>query len=174
MCSVLTRGIDFGHFANVDVNDMNLLANTNFQFDPQLFGGYREPQDNILSNGFDETFFNDAFNDVDFTTPYFAPSPMPQKKDLVAAIDAAKNEDETELVQTEDGQFLTCNKIWYVVVNDSKFDIGDTDQFTGRNYNIAPRSRKATLTWTVSALICRRRPNVLVPAPWLMKRHSRT
>lgn len=93
---------------------MSFLTNTNFQFDPQLFGGYREPQDNILSNGFDETFFNDAFNDIDFTTPYFAPSPMPQKKDLVAEIDAAKNEDQTELVQTDDGQFLTCNKIWYV------------------------------------------------------------
>lgn len=105
---------DFGHFANIDVNDMSFLANANFQFDPQLFGGYREPQDNILSNGFDETFFNEAFNDVDFTTPYFAPSPMPPKKDLVAEIDAAKNEDQTELVKTEDGQFLTCNKIWCV------------------------------------------------------------
>lgn len=93
---------------------MNFLTNTNFQFDPQLFGGYREPQDSILSNGFDETFFNDAFNDIDFTTPYFAPSPISQKKDLVAEIDAAKNEDRTELVQTDDGQFLTCNKIWYV------------------------------------------------------------
>lgn len=109
-------GTDFGHFANVDMNDLNFLSNTNnFQFDPQLFGGYREPQENILSTGFDDSFFNDAF-DIDFTTQYFAPSPNPPKKDLMAQIDAAKNEDETELVQTKDGQYLTCNKIWYVSV----------------------------------------------------------
>lgn len=107
------RRTDFGHFANIDMNDMSFLANTNnFQFDPQLFGGYREPQENVLNTGFDDSFFNDAF-DVDFTTPFFAPSPMPQKKDLISQIDAAKNEDQTELVPTQDGQFLTCNKIWY-------------------------------------------------------------
>lgn len=106
--------LDYGHFANIDVNDVNFLANTsNFQFDPQLFGGYREPQENVLSNGFDDSFFNDAF-DIDFTTPYFAASPQPPKKDLVSQIDAAKNEDQTELVRTQDGQYLTCNKIWYV------------------------------------------------------------
>lgn len=96
------------------MNDMSFLTSTNnFQFDPQLFGGYREPQENILSTGFDDSFFNDAF-DIDFTTPYFATSPNPPKKDLMSQIDAAKNEDQTELVQTKDGQFLTCNKIWYV------------------------------------------------------------
>lgn len=93
---------------------MNFMSSTNnFQFDPQLFGGYREPQENILGNGFDDTFFNDAF-DVDFTTPYFAPSPAQKKDDLMSRIDAAKNDDATELVQTTDGQLLTCNKIWYV------------------------------------------------------------
>lgn len=108
------QATDFGHFANLDMNDMNFLANTsNFQFDPQLFGGYREPQENVLSNGFDDSFFNDAF-DIDFTTPYFAASPQPPKKDLVSQIDAVKNEDQTELVPTQDGQFLTCNKIWFV------------------------------------------------------------
>ena len=108
------------------MNDLNFLASTNnFQFDPQLFGGYREPQDNILGTGVDDGFFNEAF-DMDFTTPYFAPSPGTQKKetnkkdpqkpdDLMARIDAAKNEDTTELVQTNDGQLLTCNKIWYVL-----------------------------------------------------------
>lgn len=105
------------------MNDLNFLASTNnFQFDPQLFGGYREPQDNVLGNGIDDSFFNDAF-EMDFTTPYFAPSPADQKKDaakksaqkeddLLTRIDAAKNEDTTELVQTNDGQLLTCNKIW--------------------------------------------------------------
>lgn len=82
-----------------------------FQFDPQLFGGYREPQQNVLSNGFDDTFFTEAIS-MDFTTPYFAPSPAaPPKKDLMSQIDEEKNEDHTEL--SGDGQVLTCNKIWY-------------------------------------------------------------
>lgn len=99
----------------MNMNDINFLSSTNdFQFDPQLFGGYREPQSNILGSGIDDGFFNDAF-DMDFTTPYFAASPMPHKPDLMAQIDAAKNEDQTELVPTKDGQFLTCNKIWYVI-----------------------------------------------------------
>jgi len=84
-----------------------LAPNTTFQFDPQLFGEYREPQDSILSSGgLDDTFFNDAF---DFTTPYnIAPSPVVQKKSLIAEIDAAKEEDTTP-------SLLTCNKIWYVL-----------------------------------------------------------
>jgi len=96
------------------MNDFNWLsANNSFQFEPQLFGDYREPQDNILGNGgFDDSFFNDAF-DVDFTTPYnMAPSPMLHKKDLISQIDEAKNNDEPIQVGT-DGQLLTCNKIWY-------------------------------------------------------------
>ena len=89
-----------------------LASQNNFQFDPQLFGEYREPQDNILgTNGLDDTFFNDAFA-ADFTTPYnMAPSPVAQKKaapDLVAQIDAANNNDEVG----PDGQLLTCNTIW--------------------------------------------------------------
>lgn len=101
------------------MNNMSFLnSSTDFQFDPQLFGGYREPQQNILNNGLDDGFFNDAF-DIDFTTPYFAPSPAAPKKDLMTRIDEAKNEDQTELVATDDGQFLTCNKIWYVLTEKS-------------------------------------------------------
>lgn len=105
------------------MNNMSFLnSSTDFQFDPQLFGGYREPQQNILNNGLDDGFFNDAF-DIDFTTPYFAPSPAAPKKDLMTRIDEAKNEDQTELVATDDGQFLTCNKIWYVL---TKVQLGPT------------------------------------------------
>jgi len=128
------------------VNDMNnfMASSNNFQFDPQLFGGYREPQENILGNTFDDTFFNDAF---DFTTPYFAPSPAQKKDDLMSRIDAAKNDDATELVQTTDGQLLTCNKIWYVDEwhlqhSHCKF----LTVSTGRNYRAARRFRTATST----------------------------
>ena len=97
-----------------------MASQNNFQFDPQLFGDYREPQDNILGNGgLDDSFFNDAF-EMDFTTPYNVAfnSPATQKKDLpapkkdlIAQIDAAKEGDEETI--GADGQLLTCNKIWY-------------------------------------------------------------
>ncbi|ROW06636.1 hypothetical protein VPNG_06721 [Cytospora leucostoma] len=121
---------DYGHFTNPQASDLDFLASTsNFQFDPQLFGGYREPQENILGSGLDDTFFNDAF-EMDFTTPYFAPSPVAHKKegdDLLARIDAAKNEDSTELVQTNDGQLLTCNKIWEKLQDCPRVQSGDFD-----------------------------------------------
>ena len=100
---------DFDQFANIDLPDFNWLPQ-NFQFDPQLFGDYREPQENILGTGLDDTFFNDAF-DVDFTTPYNLPitSAAGPKKNLIAEIDAAKEKDEVP----NNGQLLTCNKIWY-------------------------------------------------------------
>lgn len=145
---MLIRTTDYGHFANIDMNDLNFLSSTNnFQFDPQLFGSYREPQENILGTGIDDGFFNEAF-DMDFTTPYFAPSPVAQKKDgqneahktddLLARIDAAKNEDETELVQTNDGQLLTCNKIWYVSASYQRQKL-DTDQCYREKLQDCPR-----------------------------------
>lgn len=139
---------DYGHFSNIDMNDLNFLSSANnFQFDPQLFGSYREPQENILGNGVDDGFFNEAF-DMDFTTPYFAPSPVTQKKDsqqaapqagdLLTRIDAAKNEDSTELVQTNDGQLLTCNKIWYVSASWQPRK-PDTDQYYREKLQDCPR-----------------------------------
>jgi len=97
-----------------DINGIDWFAQQNGnQFDPQLFGDYREPQDNILSADFNESFFNDAFGLPDLSSPFnFAPSPVPPKKDLVAQIDDKQNEDE-EVVPGEDrAQLLSCNTIW--------------------------------------------------------------
>jgi AP-1-like factor len=87
------------------------LPHTDFQFDPELFGGYRDPQENVLAQGFDDSFFNDAL-DMDFVTPYNLPmtSPPAPKKDLIAQIDAAKDEDEV----TPGPQLLKYNQVWYV------------------------------------------------------------
>lgn len=98
--------------------DFNWLPQTNFEFDPQLFGDYREPQNNVLSSGaFDDSFFNDAF-DVDFITPYNVPvttnAGNTKKPGLIEQIDAAKNTDELD----SNGNLLTCNKIWSVPVPD--------------------------------------------------------
>lgn len=114
--SATNNQFDFGNF---DANNFDWLSQQNGgQFDPQLFGGYREPQDNILANAtFDDTFFNDAF-DADFTTPFnMAPtSPKPAKKNICAEIDARK-EDEDTIVANVNGKLLTCNNIWYVSVD---------------------------------------------------------
>lgn len=103
--------LDLGHFANPGIEDFTQwLPQNDFQFDPQLFGGYRDSQDNVLQ-GFDDSFFNDAL-DMDFITPYNLPitSPVMPKKDLIAQIDAAKDEDET----VTGNQLLKYNEVWYV------------------------------------------------------------
>ncbi|KAK4665882.1 DNA-binding transcription factor yap1 [Podospora pseudopauciseta] len=114
---------DFGHFG--DANDFNWLPQTDFQFEPQLFGDYREPQENILSNGLDDSFFNDAL-DADFITPYNLPLttevPAP-KPDLLAQIDAAKEADQV----TPNGQLLTCTSIWEKLQTCPKVQNGDFD-----------------------------------------------
>jgi len=113
---------DFDQFSTLNMPDFNWLPQ-DFQFDPQLnFSDYREPQENILTNGLDDTFFNDAF-DVDFTTPYNLPVTAP-KKGLIAQIDAAKEADDTV---TSPSQLLTCNKIWETLQNCPRVQNGDFD-----------------------------------------------
>ena len=111
-------GVDSGTTATpaFDINGIDWFAQQNGnQFDPQLFGDYREPQENILSNEpFSDSFFADAFALPDFSSPFnVAPSPVPAKKDLFQQIDDKQNEDD-EVVPGEDrSQLLTCNTIWY-------------------------------------------------------------
>ncbi|CAK7265547.1 DNA-binding transcription factor yap1 [Sporothrix epigloea] len=132
----LNQGVS--QFANTDFNDMSWLnGQENFQFNPQLFGNYREPQDNILaSGGFDDSFFNDAL-EMDFTTPFnMAPSPIittTSKSDsLIAQIDSAKEGEFASSSiavqpQPKDGSMLTCNKIWERLQNCPKVQNGDFD-----------------------------------------------
>ncbi|ORY61316.1 transcription factor PAP1-domain-containing protein [Pseudomassariella vexata] len=118
----------FSEFGNVDFTNFDWLTQQNGgQFDPQLFGDYREPQENILSNNaFDDSFFNDAF-DADFTTPFnVAPTPNLPKTNLVAEIDAAKENDDT-IVAGANGRLLTCNNIWEKLQNCPKVQTGDID-----------------------------------------------
>lgn len=111
-------GVNSGNNDNpsFDVNGIDWFAQQNGnQFDPQLFGDYREPQDNIISGeAFSDSFFTDAYALPDFNSPFnIAPSPAPTKKDLVTQIDEKQNEDE-EVVPGEDpAQLLSCNTIWF-------------------------------------------------------------
>ncbi|RWA14833.1 hypothetical protein EKO27_g285 [Xylaria grammica] len=120
----------FGNLGNLDFTNFDWLSQQNGgQFDPQLFGDYREPQSNILANTtFDDSFFNDAF-DADFLAPFNAPavsSPKPAKKDICAEIDARKETEDT-IVTSANGKLLTCNNIWEQLQGCPKVQAGDLD-----------------------------------------------
>jgi AP-1-like factor len=113
-------GVTSGNFhsSSHDVNGIDWLASQNgYQFDPQLFGDYREPQNNVLTGGlYDDTFFAEAFSLPEFNTnsPFvIAASPAAaSKKDLVQEIDQKLNQ-EDEVVPGEDtSKLLTCNTMW--------------------------------------------------------------
>jgi AP-1-like factor len=103
-----------------DINGIDWFAQQNGnQFDPQLFGDYREPQENILAGEpFSDNFFSEAFALPEFNSPFnIAPSPVPPKKDLVQQIDEKQNEDD-EVVPAEDrSKLLNCNTIWYALLD---------------------------------------------------------
>lgn len=104
-----------------DVNGIDLMAQQNGgQFDPVLFGDYRDPQGSILDSNFGIDFFNDAFLSQDFSTPFntgevVSPSP---KRDLMKEVEARRDGGNEEVAPEEKPrQFLTCDKIWSVTPN---------------------------------------------------------
>ncbi|KAM0331612.1 hypothetical protein ACHAQA_003291 [Verticillium albo-atrum] len=117
-------------FAGVDTNSLDWLAQQNGgQFDPQLFGDYRDPQTAAIPTAtFDDSFFNDAL-DTDFFMPYnMAPSPAVSKKsNLIDQIDAANNADD-DLVKHEPlEQNYGCTKVWERLQNCPKVQNGEFD-----------------------------------------------
>lgn len=91
------------------------------QFDPVLFGDWREPQDAVLSQDFG-SFFNDAFPLPDLGSPSHnlteLASTQPPKKEMTSR--AGIKLDDEEVVPGEDNtQMLTCTKIWYVPCSES-------------------------------------------------------
>ena len=103
-----------------DLNGIDWMAQQNRgQFDPVLFGDYRDPQDNIPNNSFDD-FFSDAFPFSDFANPFDVqevtnPAPAP-KQDLIKEIEVQQPND-GEVVPMEDPRrSITCDKLWLVVL----------------------------------------------------------
>ncbi|KAJ5215406.1 uncharacterized protein N7498_001813 [Penicillium cinerascens] len=99
------------------------------QFDPVLFGDWREPQDAVLSQDFG-SFFNDAFPLPDLGSPSHnlteVATTQGPKKDLIAQIDSKLDED--EVVPGEDkAQMLSCTKIWDRLQSMEKFRNGEID-----------------------------------------------
>ncbi|KAL2044711.1 hypothetical protein N7G274_002485 [Stereocaulon virgatum] len=114
-----------------DINGIDRFAQQNGgQFDPVLFGGYRDPQDNILSNNTFGDFFNDAFPTQDFSSPYNTGdfiSP-PTKQDLMQQVDKQKESSPLEMVPTDDARtFIACDKLWDRVQTSKRAQSGQVD-----------------------------------------------
>lgn len=114
-----------------DLNGIDWLAQQNGgQFDPVLFGDYRDPQDSIMKTNLGE-FFNDAFLTQDFSTPFntgeiiMSPQPVPQqqpaKPDPLKQCDAAQNanDDPSAKFRQDFKHFLSCDKVWLVFPSSS-------------------------------------------------------
>lgn len=112
-----------------DNSGLDVMAQQNGgQFDPVLFGDWREPQDAILSQDFG-TFFDDAFPLPDLGSPSHnyneMMDPSAHKKNPLADIEKL---DEDEVVPGEDqSQMLSCNKIWDRLQSMDKFRNGEID-----------------------------------------------
>lgn len=108
-----------------DSNGINWLAQqNNNNFDPVLFGDYRETQDNILSQDFG-AFFNDAYPLPDLGSPLhnyndIAADQQP-KGDLMKQVDEAKNGD----VISDTDKPMSCNKIWSVEFDNDFLDLAN-------------------------------------------------
>jgi len=101
-----------------DINGIDWMAQQNGgQFDPMLFGNYRESQDAVLNNDFGG-FFDEAFPLPDiasFGSPLSlgsVASPAP-RKDLLQEIEDQR-EREPKDAPAQESKLLPCNKIWLV------------------------------------------------------------
>lgn len=161
----------FSQFAGLDFSnnsfDWMVQQNNGGQFDPQLFGDYREPQENIMANPTFDDLFNDSL-EADFFTPYNMASPnMSKKTNLIDEIDAAKDNVDDDPTMTKSN--MSCNQLWYVFT--SPIDLNDVSStnmsITGKGYKHARRLRTASLTWMVCVQNSPRRRNALETAPSL-------
>ncbi|KAG5916364.1 hypothetical protein E4U53_004324 [Claviceps sorghi] len=131
--AMTTQQTSFPHLANLDTGstsfDWLVQQNGGGSFDPQLFGDYREPQENVLSHpSFDDFVFNDS-SDADFFTPFnIAPTNYPMnavpKKNLIAEIDAQQDAIENDEVKTPG---ISCHQLWEKIQECPKAQNGDFD-----------------------------------------------
>ncbi|MCJ1469547.1 DNA-binding transcription factor yap1 [Pseudocyphellaria aurata] len=120
-----------------DFHGIDWMAQQNGgQFDPILFGDYRDPQDNILNNNTFGDFFNDAFLPQDFSNPFntgdFIASP-PSKRDLMKEVEIQQlgNDDifsaRPATTVNDTNQTIGCNKLWDRVNGSKKVQAGEVD-----------------------------------------------
>jgi AP-1-like factor len=99
------------------LNGIDYFANQNGgQFDPTLFGEYRDTQNAIVGDGdFTGGFFNDAFLNTGYGSPFhFGDTPAVQKPNPLEEIERIQD-GEDEVVPGDDiNSMLNCHKIWSV------------------------------------------------------------
>lgn len=95
----------------------DFFANQNGgNFDPTLFGDYRESQNAIVGDGdFTNGFFNDAFPIGDYGSPFhFGDTPAVQKPNPLEEIERIQDGDDEVVPGDDPSQLLNCHKIWSV------------------------------------------------------------
>lgn len=99
-------------------NGIDWMASQNGgQFDPTLFGDYRESNAAIVGDGdFTGGFFNDAFAMPDFGSPFnVGETPQIQKNNPLEEIEKLQDGGDDEVVPGDDmTKMLSCHKIWFV------------------------------------------------------------
>lgn len=114
-----------------DVSGLDFFANQNGgQFEPSLFGDYRDSQNAIVGDGdFSGGFFNEAFPITDFGSPFhFGDTPAVQKANPLEEIERLQDGVDDEVVPGEDPtQLLNCHKIWDKLSSRSDFKDGTID-----------------------------------------------
>ncbi|USP81906.1 hypothetical protein yc1106_09180 [Curvularia clavata] len=114
------------------VSGIDYFANQNGgQFDPTLFGEYRDTQNAIVGDGdFTGGFFNDAFLNTGYVSPFhFGDTPAVQKPNPLDEIERAQDgQDDDEVVPGEDvNSLLNCHKIWDKLSSRPDFKDGTID-----------------------------------------------
>ncbi|XP_014554126.1 hypothetical protein COCVIDRAFT_105819 [Bipolaris victoriae FI3] len=115
------------------VTGIDYLANQNGgQFDPTLFGEYRDTQNAIVGDGdFTGGFFNDAFLNTGYVSPFhFGDTPAVQKPNPLDEIERAQEgqDGDDEVVPGEDvNSLLNCHKIWDKLSSRPDFKDGTID-----------------------------------------------
>ncbi|KAH9864470.1 hypothetical protein J1614_010404 [Plenodomus biglobosus] len=116
--------------ATQPANSIDYFANQNGgQFDPTLFGEYRETQTAIVGDGdFTGGFFNDAFVNADYGSPFhFGDTPAFNKANPLEEIERVQ-EGEDEVVPGDDmTAMLNCHKIWDKLSSRPDFKDGTID-----------------------------------------------
>jgi AP-1-like factor len=103
-------------------NGIDYFANQNGgQFDPTLFGEYRDTQNAIVGDGdFTGGFFNDAFLNADYGSPFhFGDTPAIQKPNPLEEIERIQDGDDEVVPGDDINSMLNCHKIWSVYVSNS-------------------------------------------------------
>ncbi|KAL1636941.1 DNA-binding transcription factor yap1 [Diplodia intermedia] len=121
--------------ANSNMNDSFgidwLASQNNNQFNPSLFGDYREPQAAVVGDGdFTGGFFNEAFPTADFGSPFNFDNQSPgvAKPNPMENIEKIQDGDDDEVVPGDDpNSLLSCHKIWDKLQNRPDFKDGSID-----------------------------------------------